>query len=106
MDHNPALRITLHVELDTTITHELKLEGLAREVISKVQGARKDAGLQVEDRIRLSLQSESALLSEAIAAHSGLIAAEVLATELGDVSADLVQTKAGGEPLGIALTIA
>ena len=93
------------VELDTHITHELKLEGLAREVISKVQNARKDAGLQVEDRIRLSLSSDSALLTEAISAHNELIAAEVLATEMGAVDANVVSTKAGGEPLQIALTV-
>ena len=92
------------VELDTTITHELKLEGLAREVISKVQSARKDTGLEVEDRIRLSLRSPSDDLSQAIQTHSALIAAEVLATDLCALDQEHSQTKAGGEPLEIALT--
>ncbi|MEC8194206.1 MAG: isoleucine--tRNA ligase [Myxococcota bacterium] len=91
------------VELDTTITHALKLEGLAREIISKVQGARKDAGLEVEDRIHLSLRTESADLAEAIAAHGDLIAGEVLATELANLDAEHTGVKAGGEALGIAL---
>jgi len=94
------------VELDTTITHELKLEGLAREIISKVQSARKDAGLQVEDRISLSLRSSAADLNDAIAAHSGLIAAEVLATEMVSLDGEHTEVKAGGEPLEIALKIA
>ena len=92
------------VELDTTITHDLKLEGLAREVISKIQNARKDAGLEVEDRIRLSLRSLSVDLNDAIKAHSDLITAEVLATELCALDQEHTQTKAGGEPLEIALT--
>jgi isoleucyl-tRNA synthetase len=91
------------VELDTTITHELKLEGLAREVISKVQSARKDAGLQVEDRIHLSLRTDSADLAAAISAHGALISGEVLAIDLTDLSVDHAVTKAGGEPLEIGL---
>ncbi len=92
------------VELDTTITHELKLEGLAREVISKVQSARKDAGLQVEDRIHLSLRTDSTDLAAAISAHGALISGEVLAIDLTDLSVDHAVTKAGGEPLEIGLT--
>ncbi|MGB0638953.1 MAG: DUF5915 domain-containing protein, partial [Myxococcota bacterium] len=91
------------VELDTTITHELKLEGLAREIISKVQSARKDAGLEVEDRIVLSLRSDSADIQATIDAHGDLIAGEVLASELSSIDADHVQTKAGGEPIEIGL---
>ena len=91
------------VELDTTITPELKLEGLAREVISKVQSARKQAGLEVEDRIRLSLKTASAELTEAIAVHGGMISAEVLATELVTLDVEHTAAKAGGEALEIGL---
>ena len=94
------------VELDTTITHELKLEGLAREVVSKVQSARKEAGLEVEDRIVLSLKTESDDLTAAIAAHGKLIAAEVLATELKSLDVEHSTLKAGGEPLQIGLSLA
>jgi isoleucyl-tRNA synthetase len=92
------------VELDTTITHELKLEGLAREIISKVQSARKEAGLQVEDRIQLSIKTDSTDLADAITAHGELIAGEVLAVELTELSVEHTATKAGGEPLEIGLT--
>jgi isoleucyl-tRNA synthetase len=91
------------VELNTTITHALKLEGLAREVISKVQGARKEAGLAVEDRIILSLRTDSTELQAAIAAHGGLISGEVLANEMRTLDAVHAQTKAGGEPIEIGL---
>jgi isoleucyl-tRNA synthetase len=91
------------VELDTRISESLKLEGLARELVSKVQAARKEAGLQVEDRIVLSLQTESVDLQSAIAAHSQMICGEVLATELAALDGTHSQVKAGGESVGIAV---
>jgi isoleucyl-tRNA synthetase len=91
------------VDLNTTITHALKLEGLAREVISKVQGARKEAGLAVEDRIILSLRTDSTEIQAAIAAHAELISGEVLANEMRTLDAAHVLTKAGGEAIEIGL---
>ena len=91
------------VELDTTITEELHLEGLARELVSKVQAARKDAGLEVEDRIRLSVRTESETMKAAIAAHGELICSEVLALELGAFDLEHQATKAGTEAVEIGL---
>ncbi|RKL64354.1 isoleucine--tRNA ligase [Thermoanaerobacteraceae bacterium SP2] len=42
-----------YVVLDTTITHDLMLEGIAREMTSKIQNMRKEAGFEVEDKIHL-----------------------------------------------------
>jgi isoleucyl-tRNA synthetase len=67
--------------LDVTVTPELRLEGVAREVISRVQRMRRDAGLAVSDRIHLHVSGD-ALVLEAAEAHRGWIADEVLATEL------------------------
>jgi isoleucyl-tRNA synthetase len=92
------------VELDTTITRELHLEGLARELVSKVQAARKDAGLEVEDRIRLSVRTESDDLQAAIEVHGELICAEVLALELGVFDVEHQSTQAGTETVEIGLT--
>jgi len=68
------------VLLDTHVTPELAAEGTARDLIRSVQDARKAAGLEVSDRIRLRL-----VLDEASAAaartHAELIAAETLAVE-------------------------
>jgi isoleucyl-tRNA synthetase len=70
------------VMLDTAVTPELAAEGLARDVVRAVQQARKDAGLDVSDRIALSLGSQSAETRAAIETHRGLIGGEVLATSL------------------------
>ena len=53
--------VALELELD----HELRREGLAREIVHAVQNARKGAGLQVEDRITLSLGGDAELLAAA-----------------------------------------
>lgn len=73
---------TLSVELDINITQELKNEGLAREIIRNVQQARKDAGLDVENRIILSLNTKSKTLIDATNQCLELIKKEVLATTL------------------------
>ena len=71
--------------IDPTITPELKREGMARELISRVQRMRKDAGLAVSDRIRLTIAGVPQVL-EAAREHREWIADEVLAThlEIGD----------------------
>ena len=67
--------------LNTTVTPELLREGLARDVVRLVQNARKSAGLEVSDRITLSL-SVGGLLLGAIEEHSRAIVNETLATSL------------------------
>jgi isoleucyl-tRNA synthetase len=67
--------------IDPALTPELKQEGMARELISRVQRMRKDAGLAVSDRIRLAIGGDVAML-EAATTHREWIASEVLATDL------------------------
>lgn len=67
--------------LDTTITPELRREGLAREFVRRVQNLRKEAGLEVADRIRLTYQATPDL-AEAVEAFRGYIMGEVLAVEM------------------------
>jgi len=67
--------------LDPNVTPELRLEGYARELISRVQRMRKETGLAVSDRIGLTV-SGSAEVKAVIDAHGAWIADEVLAAEL------------------------
>jgi isoleucyl-tRNA synthetase len=67
--------VALQIELDD----ELKREGLAREIVHAVQNARKEAGLEITDRIELNLGGDEELLAAA-RAHQLYIAGEVLAT--------------------------
>ena len=67
-------------ELDTNLTDELINEGLAREVVRSIQDARKQAGLEVSDRIVLGV-SGSAGIEKALAAHRDYIMTETLATD-------------------------
>ncbi len=71
----------LTVALDITISAELKSEGIARELVNRVQNLRKDSGLEVTDKIRITVET-TATLREAIAAHAAYVQAEVLATEI------------------------
>ena len=81
--------------LDGKVTPELAAEGLARDVIRQIQQARKDAGLDVSDRISLSVRANSETAS-AVRAHAELIKSETLSLELDLVEADVV----GGVPVG------
>jgi isoleucyl-tRNA synthetase len=69
------------VALDLTIDDELRREGLAREVVRAVQNARKAAGLDVADRISLTLGGDAELV-DAARAHEAYVTGETLATEV------------------------
>jgi len=91
--------VALALELD----EELRREGLAREVVHAVQIARKDAGLEITDRIELSLGGDEALL-DAARAHEAYIAGEVLATAVSyDGSGNGSVAKIDGGELAIGV---
>ena len=94
------------VSLDTNVTTELKSEGLMREVVRQVQNARKQAGLNVDDRIVLSLTSEDSGITEALTKHVEAIASETLATDVAHEPKDYsykATVKVEGKELHLAL---
>jgi isoleucyl-tRNA synthetase len=86
------------VALDTEVTPALEAEGRARDLVRSVQQERKDAGLDVTDRIKLTLSLPSALASS-VAPHRDFIASQVLADSIDIESID------GDDPI-ITLAVA
>ena len=74
------------VVYDLTITPELKREGLMREIVRHVQSARKQAGLQIDDRIVLSISSDDSEISQAVDVFADVIKSETLAMELNSAA--------------------
>ncbi len=73
----------ISVAVDETLTPELKAEGMAREVVRRVQDLRKQSGLDISDRIRL-YYTASATLQQAVESFSDYIRGETLAIELSN----------------------
>lgn len=79
----------LTVALDITVTEELRLEGLARELVNRIQNIRKSSGFDITDKITIAVLS-SEDMDPAIRAYSSYIAGQVLAEsiEIADVVSD------------------
>lgn len=71
----------LTVALDVTISEELKSEGIARELVNRVQNLRKDSGLEVTDRIVLKVDTND-VIQQAIASNKEYVCNEVLANDV------------------------
>jgi isoleucyl-tRNA synthetase len=92
--------VALNLELD----EELRREALAREVVHAVQNARKAAGLNVQDRIVLTLGGDDELLA-AVRAHEGYVTGETLATSLSYDGAHVDGAAARIEGLELAIAV-
>jgi isoleucyl-tRNA synthetase len=85
------------VALDTNIDAPLRIEGIARELVNRIQRLRREVGLHVADRIRVRVDGPAEVL-EAVRKHHGFIAGETLAVELvagGEIGADAAHDAAG-----------
>ena len=94
------------VALSTELTHELTLEGLAREFVNKIQNMRKDADFNVSDRIKLSLNTPSEIVEEAFQTHRDYILSETLTTAVVDAPSEkafTVAQKLNGEPATLSV---
>lgn len=77
-----ASEANLSVALDIELSDELKAEGQAREVVSRIQRSRRERGLEVSDRIHVRYHTDDRTLGQSIRRHRELIAGEVLAVSL------------------------
>ncbi len=98
------------VAISTAITAALKSEGAARDVVRQVQSARKDAKLDLLDKIELHLATDSPELTKAIAEHRQTIATAVQATRWSDAplvgeGVHTATVKIDGQPLTICLRV-
>ena len=80
----------LTVALDITLTESLKQEGIARDLVNRIQNLRKDSGLDVQDRIRISLLNNNAEVNAAVQAFEKYISEETQASgvQLTEMMAD------------------
>ena len=95
------------VALETAITPELAEEGIARELVRSVQDARKQADLQISDRIALFIEGSQAVMS-ALAAYREVIATETLAEQwldASDTDCFSAESSADGQNWTIALKV-
>ena len=72
---------SLTVALDITISETLRAEGIARELVNRVQNLRKDSGLEITDRILLKVDTND-LIQQAINANKEYVCNEILANEI------------------------
>ncbi len=100
-----------YLVLDTTLTPELEAEGLARDVVRAVQQARRDAGLDISDRIRLTVAAEPSVW-DAVVTHQQFLMSETLAVQFGsagDLAAlpvgDGVLEATAGDGLGVRVKV-
>ena len=78
---NVGMQNNKFIILNTELTQELILEGIARELVRKIQSLRKDADLVITDRIKVYYDGDT-LIDDTIKAHSEFIKNETLAVEL------------------------
>ena len=97
----------LTVALDITVTDALRAEGVARELINRIQNIRKDSGFEVTDKIRVEIERRP-FAAEALEAYADYIASQTLAVSVAAVDAPagdtLVQSEIDEQPIAIAVT--
>jgi isoleucyl-tRNA synthetase len=79
-----ATEASISVALDTDISDDLAVEGVARELVNRVQGLRRQLDLDVTSRIDLVWSSSHAPIAAAFATHGAMISAEILAETINE----------------------
>ena len=91
------------VVLETALSEELILEGVARELNSVLQQARKALGLEVSDRVRIAWDSADPSVVRAVEQHAAWLAEEVLAVEFGKNGSAATEASLNGKPVRYTL---
>jgi isoleucyl-tRNA synthetase len=99
-----GITTTGFVLLNTAVSEELELEGMARDAVRHVQQARREAGLDVSDRINLKLKTND-LGAKALEIHSDFISSETLAVELEIINADTASEQTIGEDVSLGIEL-
>jgi isoleucyl-tRNA synthetase len=98
---------TLTVALDITVTEELRREGVARELVNRIQNIRKDSGFEVTDKIRVEIEAKEAVTA-AVAEYAAYIGQQTLALEVKCAAQPagqfVIASELDEEPLTIAVT--
>jgi isoleucyl-tRNA synthetase len=95
----------ISVAIDTAIDDDLRVEGVARELINRIQAMRRDAGLDVIDRIDVRWESDSEVVAEALRRYADLVTGEVLARSIGRGADDgAATTEVDGEPVRLRVS--
>ena len=81
------------VELDTTLTEELKLEGLKREIVRQINMMRKQAGLTIKDKIVLSWQSDATMVKKVFSEMAEELKKDTLSEKI--VESEIPQSLSG-----------
>ena len=94
------------VAFDIVLTDDLKLEGLMRDLLRRLQVLRKDVGLEIEDRISLSYNTDSTALKEVLARWQSFLTEELLIVEIQEDIGDQEshEVKVGGEVIQVAIS--
>ena len=77
-----ATENSVTVALDITITDDLRREGLARDLVNRIQNLRKDQGMEVQDKIKIEIENSNILIREAVEVNKDYICRETQAVEL------------------------
>ena len=94
----------ISIDLDCTLNEELVAEGLAREVVNRIQRSRKELGFNVADRVVIQYTADGSL-EEAIRQHRAYIMRETLCIELNAVANDGIEFDIDGDSLRLTIRV-
>lgn len=97
---------SMSVALDCAVSPDLRIEGIARELVNRIQGMRRELGLDVTDHIAVVFSTDDGAVTEAFALHGSWIAGEVLGDDVSQVDRlDSPRIDLGGESVQLSIVL-